>query len=478
MTWDKPREECGVYGVYGHPEASKIAYLGLYALQHRGQEGAGLVVSDGERQRTVKGMGLVTKVFDVEKLACLSGHIAIGHVRYSTTGSNDLKNVQPLLGRSKFGETAVAHNGDIINAGLLEQQLEEKGTVFNSTTDSEVILHLVAQSGKSSLVDAVADALGHVEGAYSMVISSRDTLIAFRDPRGFRPLCLGKLDGAYLVSSESCGFDVVGAKTIREVEPGEMLIFSEKGMESRFPLPKAKPAMCIFELIYFARPDSFMFGEFVNDFRTRLGRELARESMVEADVVMPVPDSATATSVGFSRESGIPFEMGIIRNHYVGRTFIEPDQSIRDFGVRVKYNPVRGAIEGKRIIVVDDSIVRGTSSRKIVRMLRTAGAKEIHFRVSSPPIRHVCYYGIDIATKSSLQAHKRSLEQIREVIEADSLHYISHEGLMRTALNDGQTYCAACFDGRYPIEPKKPVIYHLDPRRREPATPLSGVSQG
>ncbi len=450
---DFMKHECGIFGVFGHPEAAKITYLGLYSLQHRGQESAGIVSCNEGRLHGYRDMGLVYDVFKKEVLDGLTGDAAIGHVRYSTSGSSLLKNAQPILVDYARGPLAVAHNGNLVNARVLRSELEGRGSIFQSTSDSEVIVHMVARSKKKELRSALTEALRRVKGAYSLLVMDTQSLIAARDSCGFRPLCLGKLKGTFMVASESCAFDIVDAKYIRELEPGEMVLIDRSGMHSFHTRgsKSARKGLCIFELIYFARPDSVIFGRDVERVRQNLGATLRREAPVEADLVIPVPDSSNAAALGYAHESGIPFEMGLIRNHYIGRTFIEPSQTIRDFGAKIKYNPLQTALKGKRIIVVDDSIVRGTTSRKIVKMIRNAGAKEIHMRISSPPITHPCFYGIDTPTRKELIASSHTLEEIRKYLRVDSLHYLSQDGLVNAAGGEAGEFCVACFSGKYPI---------------------------
>src|SRR5206468_2378263 len=401
ITPDKFHDECAVVGVYGHKEAANLAYLGLYALQHRGQESSGIVSNDGEQFHWEKGMGLVADVFTRDRLKRLPGRSAIGHNRYSTAGSSDLKNAQPLVVNFAYGNLALAHNGNLINAQMLRNELEAYGAIFQSTSDSEVIIHLIAQSKESLLLDRIFDALNQVRGAFSITLLIDNGLIVARDPWGFRPLCLGRIKDAWVVASETCAFDLIGAETIRDIEPGELVLLDDKGLHAYHPFPKVKPAMCIFEHIYFARPDSKIYGNNVYAARKALGRQLAKESHVPADIVIAVPDSGMPAALGYAEGAKIPFEQGLIRNHYVGRTFIEPERRIRHFGVKVKLNAVPEILEGKRVVVVDDSIVRGTTSRKIVKMLRHAGAKEVHMRISSPPVISPCFYGIDTPTKKA-----------------------------------------------------------------------------
>ncbi len=444
------RDHCGIMGVFNHPEAAKLVYLGLYALQHRGQESAGIVSTDGNGLYVHKGLGLVSDVFDEEALENLKGHSAIGHVRYSTTGSTLLENSQPIFCNYKAGQLGVAHNGNITNAAALRTELEKRGAIFQTTTDSEILVHLIAQQSSDDFLESLKASLIRLKGAYSVLMLRPDRLIALRDPHGFRPLCVGsKGDDTYVVSSESCAFDIIEAQLLKEIRHGEILEFRTDGVYNHQPFAETAPAFCVFEYIYYSRPDSIVGGKSVYDIRERLGRRLAREHPAEADIVIPVPDSSNVAALGYSRESGIPFELGLIRSHYVGRTFIEPKQHIRDFGAKLKYNTVKRLIANKRVVVVDDSIVRGTTSRKIVKMLRDAGAREIHFRVSAPPWKFPCYYGIDTPNKNELAAGKNSLEKIRSHIGADSLGYLSIEGLKRVVPRT-LGYCFACFDGNYP----------------------------
>jgi len=450
--FDKFHEECGVFGVYGHPEAANLTYLGLYALQHRGQEGAGICSSDARQLYIEKGMGLVADIFSEKRLKKLPGHIAIGHNRYSTAGSSVLKNVQPIVANFSLGALALAHNGNLVNAPELRKTLEDEGAIFQSTSDSEVVVHLIAHSKGDIFSERVAEALRAISGAYSLLVLREKELIAVRDPYGVRPLCLGQVDGAYVVASETCALDLINAKYIRDIEPGEMVIINDEGITSRKFLLSPRKAFCIFEFIYFARPDSNIFGgQNVNEIRKEFGRQLAREAKVDADLVIPVPDSGVPAAIGYSEESGIPFDFGLIRNHYIGRTFIEPKQSIRHFGVKIKLNPVKKLIEGKRLVVIDDSIVRGTTSKKIVKMLReTGGAKEVHLRISSPPTIMPCYYGIDTPTRQELIASTHDVEEIRKYVTADSLAYLGLEGLKKL-VSESENYCSACFDNIYPI---------------------------
>ncbi len=454
--FDKFNDECGVFGVYGHPEAANLTYLGLYALQHRGQESCGIVASDGSRLRAHKGMGLVADVFKHDSVfETIPGESAIGHVRYSTAGGNDFKNCQPIMVDYHRGGIAVAHNGNLVNAQEVRNDLERKGSIFSTVADTEVIIHLLARSECDSLTERIATALNQVKGAYSLVFLTETRMVAVRDPNGFRPLVLGKLDGAYVVASETCALDLIEAQFIRELEPGEMVLIDKTGLQSFHPFAQTQPSPCIFEHIYFARPDSTIFGQQVYHVRKEFGRMLAREHAVEADLVIPIPDSGVPAAIGYAEESGIPFQLGLIRNHYVGRTFIEPQQSIRHFGVKIKLNPVREIIEGKRVVVIDDSIVRGTTARKIIKMIRNAGAKEVHVRISSPPTSYPCYYGIDTPTRKELISSSHSVEEINRYITSDTLGYLSIDGMHTAAgapiVDNVKGYCDACFSGKYPV---------------------------
>ena len=454
---DRFRDHCGVFGVYGHSEAANITYLGLHALQHRGQESAGIVTSDSEQLFAHRAMGLVQDAFSQEQLAKLPGRLAIGHVRYSTAGGSHLRNAQPFAVDYARGSLAVSHNGNLTNAEELRAELEATGSIFSSTADTEVLVHLVAKSNQVAIEDRVADALTRVKGAYSLLFLTEDTILAVRDPRGIRPLCLGILPGnkdAHVVASEPTAFDLIGATFVRDVEPGEMIIIDPGGMRTMRLAEKAQAQMCSFEYVYFARPDSQLNGQSVYEVRKALGRAMALEHPVEADVVVPVPDSGVPSALGYAAKLGIPFEMGLIRSHYVGRTFIEPQQSIRHFGVRLKLNPVEPILRGKRVVVVDDSIVRGTTSRKIVKMVRDAGAREVHLRISSPPTQWPCYYGIDTPTRRELIASSHSTEEIARYVTADSLGYLSLEGMLEGVAGpkgDPASYCHACFSGKYAI---------------------------
>ncbi len=449
---DHFHDRCGLFGIYAHPEAARLTYLGLYALQHRGQESAGIVASDGQALRLEKAMGLVNDVFTDARLDALVGDRAMGHVRYSTAGDTVTTNAQPILIDCHRGPIALGHNGNIVNASILRQELEAAGSIFQSTSDTEVVLHLYARSHRDKLEDAIAASLSKVMGAFSLLFLTREALVAARDPWGFRPLVIGRLEGATIVASETCALDLIDAEYVRDVEPGELVVIDRDGMRSFRPFPPEPVRQCVFEHIYFARPDSQVFGRNVLGTRQRLGRQLAREAPADADIVVPVPDSGMGAALGYSEESGLPFQWGLIRNHYVGRTFIEPKQSIRSFGVKIKLNPVRSILEGKRVVLIDDSIVRGTTSRKIVGMVRDAGAREVHMRVSSPPTVGPCYYGIDTPIKAELIASTHPIDEIRRSIGADSLAYLSHEGLL-AAVGDpqGQRHCTACFSGRYPV---------------------------
>jgi len=455
---DKFHDHCGVFAVYGHPEASKLTYLGLYALQHRGQESAGIVATDGDRLICRKNMGHVAEVFNENTLQDLAGHAAIGHTRYSTAGDTNLKNAQPLSVSCQKGQVALAHNGNLVNASSIRRDLEARGDIFQTTSDTEVILHYFARSRHSGIPESIAEALDRVSGAYSLVMLFKDSVYAIRDPRGFRPLSLGQLNGAYIIASETCAFDIISATYLREVEPGEMVILDKRGITSLRFSPPAKLAHCIFEHVYFSRPDSMVFGRSVQSSREMLGRRLAREHPAEADLVVPVPDSGVAAAIGYSEESGLPLKFGLIRNHYVGRTFIEPTQAIRDFGVKLKLNPVRSLLAGKRVVLVDDSIIRGTTSRKIVRLVREAGAREVHLRISCPPTVSPCYYGIDTPTKKELIGSSHSVDEIRGYVGADTLGYLSLEGLQEAVGSDKENYCLACYTANYPTAIQEPLI--------------------
>jgi amidophosphoribosyltransferase len=457
---DKLKEECGVFGIFGHAEASKLTYLGLYALQHRGQESAGIAASDGERIRVSKAMGYVNEAFSPDTLASLPGMMAAGHVRYSTAGESRLANAQPLVVDSAHGQLALCHNGNLVNAGELKDALVRDGAIFQTDTDTEVVVHLFARSREVGVEAAMIDAISQVRGAFSFVLMTKDRVVAVRDPHGFRPLAIGKLGDTWVFCSETCALDLIGATYVRDVEPGEVVVASAAGLKSIRPWPPATHAQCVFEHVYFSRPDSYVFGESVNEIRTEFGRRLARESRVEADVVVPIPDSGMCAAVGFAEASGIPMRMGLIRNHYVGRTFIEPQQSIRHFGVRVKLNPVRSILDGRRVVLVDDSIVRGTTSRKIVKMIRGAGAREVHMRISCPPTISPCFYGVDTPRRSELIAATHTLEEIRRYLGADSVAYLSLEGLTGAVPGGKTKYCTSCYTGVYPVAfPRNEAAY-------------------
>ena len=451
---DKPKEECGVFGIFGHPKAAELTYLGLRALQHRGQESAGIVASDRTTFHHHRGMGLVTVVFDEETLSKLKGNIAVGHNRYSTSGDSDLENAQPLICQYKRGPLAIAHNGNLVNAPRIRSDLEDAGSIFRSTSDTEVIAHLLARSQQTYLEDRILDALKEVRGAYSILFMGKSLLIAARDPHGFRPLWLGRLGDAYVLASETCAFDVIEAKAIREISPGELIIITSTDREPEsFHFHPALPhlSQCIFEYIYLARPDSVIFGELVNRPRRELGRQLARESPADADIVIPVPDSATLAALGYSEESGIPFEMGLYRNSFVGRSFMNPSKEMRELMVKVKLNPLPDVLEGKRVVVVDDSIMRGPTSRKFVKLIRQGGATEVHIRIASPPNKFPCFYGVDTPTRKELIASSHTIEEICKYIRADSLGYLTIEGMLK-CMKSPKDFCTACFDGNYPVE--------------------------
>ena len=454
---DHPKEECGVFGIYGHPEAANMAYLGLYSLQHRGQESAGIVASDGERVHSEVGMGLVADVFTEERIARLRGRIAIGHNRYSTAGQSDIKNAQPFLVNYAKGTLALGHNGNLVNGAALREELEATGSIFRSTTDSEVILHLIARSAEKTAEGAIMEAVRRLEGAYTLAMMTEKALIGVRDPLGFRPLVLGRLPSdlpgvdSWVLASETCALDLIDAEYVREVEPGEMVVIDGSGPRSVACAAPGRRRQCVFEFIYFARPDSLIFGKNAYSVRRKLGARLAEEDSLEADVVIPVPDSGLAAALGYAGASGLPLEWGLIRNHYVGRTFIEPEQSIRHFGVKLKLNPIKEFLANKRVVVVDDSLVRGTTSKKIVELIRRAGAKEVHMRIGSPPITHPCFFGIDMPTLLELKASSNSVEEIRRFLGADSLHYVSLEGMLGCVHPQEGDFCTACFSGEYPV---------------------------
>ena len=449
---DKLREECGVFGIFNHEDAARLSYLGLYALQHRGQESAGIVSSDGEKLHAARGMGYVSEIFNQDQLAQVPGRGAIGHVRYSTAGSVSLREAQPFLVDGYRGQIALCHNGNLPYASDVRAELELQGAIFSSTSDTEVVLHKIARSRSMDLIDAIVETFNEVEGAYSMLFLTKDSLIAVRDPRGFRPMCLGQLGDAYVVASETCAFDLIDATYLRDVQPGEILVIDSFGLHSSFPLAKEKAAHCIFEHVYFSRPDSIVFGRSVNKSRHKMGQQLAREHPADADIVVPVPDSGVAAAIGYASESGLKFRFGLVRNHYVGRTFIEPKQSIRHFGVKVKLNPVRDLIEGLRVVLIDDSIVRGTTSKKIVQMVRQAGAREVHVRISCPPTIAPCFYGVDTPTRDELIGANLKIDEIARFIDADSLGYLSLDGLLRACGDPkGNRHCTACYTNDYPI---------------------------
>jgi len=455
--FDKFHDECGVVAIYGHPEASKLAYLGLYALQHRGQESAGICTTDGNEVYTHKSMGHVADIFTKPVLATLPGDIAIGHTRYSTAGDTVLLNAQPFSVACNKGRVAVAHNGNITNAAELRSDMERRGSIFQASSDTEVILHLLAHSSERTLAGALREALLQLEGAFSLVFLAQDRIIVARDPHGFRPLAMGEMEVSgrrkcYVFASETCAFDLIGAVYLHDVEPGEMVIVGPEGVTRERWAPEQARAHCAFEHVYFSRPDSIVFGRAVAESREQLGRLLAREAPADADVVVPVPDSGVAAALGYASESGLPFRHALIRNHYVGRTFIEPSQAIRDFGVKLKLNPVRHLLQGKRVVLVDDSIVRGTTSRKIVRMVRQAGAREVHLRISCPPTVSPCFYGVDTPTRGELIASNHSVEEIRRFVEADTLGYLSLGGLRKAVADDKAEYCYACYTGDYPTD--------------------------
>ena len=478
--FDKFKDECGVFGIFGHPEAANMTYLGLYALQHRGQESAGIAASDAQQVRISREMGYVADIFDGETLSKLPGPLSIGHVRYSTAGESKLLNAQPILIDCAHGQIALCHNGNIVNARELRDDLVKQGSIFQSNSDTEVILHLYARSKARSVEDAIVESIAQVQGAFSLVMLTKDKLIAVRDAHGFRPLALGRLGDAFVICSETCAMDLIGATYERDVEPGEIVIISAEGLKSIKPFPPAPLAHCIFEHVYFARPDSYVFGRSVNDVRTELGRVLAREQPVDADVVVPVPDSGVCAAMGYHEASLVPLRMGLIRNHYVGRTFIQPQQSIRHFGVKVKLNPVRSILAGKRVILVDDSIVRGTTSRKIVKMVRAAGAKEVHVRISCPPTISPCFYGVDTPRKAELIGATHTIEEIREFLEADSVAYLSLDGMLSAVKNERSSYCTSCYTGIYPVEfPRDEATYlqlalKLDKDKSENSEPVAG----
>ncbi len=466
MEQDYPRHYCGVFGIYGHPNAAELTYYGLYALQHRGQESAGIVACDGQQFRMHKGMGLVSQVFKGKVLHELVGKMAVGHTRYSTTGSSNIGNAQPLTVDCAKGQIAIAHNGNLTNAAALREGLEERGSIFQTTVDSEIILHWLAQpsnNGEHNLISTIRK----VEGAYSLVIMTENELIGVRDAYGFRPLCIGKVDGAYVLSSETCALDLIQAEFVRDVEPGEIVIIDENGLRSIQAFPEQeRRALCIFEYVYFARPDSNIRNQNVYKVRVEMGRELARENPIEADIVVPIPDSGNCAALGFALESGIPYEMAFVRNHYVGRSFLQPSQLIRDFNVRVKLNLITDLVKDKRVVIVDDSIVRGTTCKKRVNSLKEAGAREVHVMVSCPPHKNPCVYGIDFPDRSKLMAANYNLEEICQYLNADSLNYLSKEGMVKATGQPTDSFCLACYDGEYPVEYDPTVDKHIMERRR------------
>jgi amidophosphoribosyltransferase len=457
---DKFREECGVFGIYGHSEAANLTYLGLYALQHRGQESSGIASSDGGRLRVHKAMGHVADAFNEATIASLAGTSAVGHVRYSTSGESGLNNAQPIRIDCAHGEIAICHNGNIVNAQELREMLVSQGSIFQTTSDTEVLLHLYARSRAATPEEALVESISQAQGAFSLVLLTKDRLIAVRDPHGFRPLTLGRLGDAVIVCSETCALDLIDAEWVRDIKPGEVFIAGPDGERSIFPFAPAPSAHCIFEHVYFARPDSYVFGKSVNEVRTEFGRRLAAEQPADADVVVPIPDSGVCAATGYAEASGLPLQMGLIRNHYVGRTFIEPHQAIRHFGVRVKLNPVKSILQGRKVLLVDDSIVRGTTSRKIVKMVRAAGAQEVHMRISCPPTVSPCFYGVDTPKRSELIAATHDVDEIRRYIGADSLGYLSMEGLLSAVGNERGSYCTSCYTGKYPVAfPRNEAAY-------------------
>jgi amidophosphoribosyltransferase len=461
-----PKHYCGVFGIYGHPNAAQLTYYGLYALQHRGQESAGIVTCDDGQFHEHRGMGLVSQIFNGEALKPLSGSTAIGHTRYSTTGSSHIRNAQPLTGNCRRGQIAIAHNGNLTNAALVRDELEATGSMFQTSVDSEIVLNLLAQPTLGGHENNLIETVRRIEGAYSLAILTEQELIGVRDPHGFRPLSIGKVDGAYVLASETCAFDLIHAEFVRDVEPGEIVIIDKKGLRSIQAFPEHKRrAFCIFEYVYFARPDSNIADRNVYKVRVEMGRELAREHPIEADLVIPVPDSGNCAALGYSLESGISYEMAFVRNHYVGRSFLQPSQLIRDFDVRVKLNLINDLVKGKRVIVVDDSIVRGTTSKSRVNNLKEAGAKEVHVMVSCPPHMHPCVYGIDFPDRSKLMAANHSLEEIRKYLNADSLHYLSKEGLVKATGLPRNNFCMACYDGDYPVKYDPLADKHIMERR-------------
>ncbi len=468
-----PKHYCGVFGIYGHPNAAELTYFGLYALQHRGQESAGIVTSDGDHFRVHRGMGLVSQVFNTQVLRNLVGSVAVGHTRYSTTGSSQLRNAQPLTVDCARGQIAIAHNGNLTNAAPLRDELEARGSIFQTTVDSEIILHLMARPTLGGQENNLVQTLRRIEGAYSLVIMTEHELIGVRDPHGFRPLSLGKLDKAWILASETCAFDLLQARFVRDVEPGEIVVIGSDGLQSIRIFPEQeRRAFCMFEYVYFARPDSTIANRNVYKVRVEMGRQMARENPVDADIVVPVPDSGNCAALGFSLESGIPYEMAFVRNHYIGRSFLQPSQLIRDFNVRVKLNLIRELVSGKRVVIVDDSIVRGTTCKARVNNLKQAGAKEVHVRVSCPPHMHPCVYGIDFPDRSKLMAANHSVEEIRRYLKADSVAYLSKEGMVKATGLPAGGFCMACYDGNYPVPYRAEVDKHIIERRRARVEPL------
>ena len=461
-----PKHYCGVFGIYGHPNAAELTYYGLYALQHRGQESAGIVTCDGKMFRSHRGMGLVPQIFKGDVLHDLVGHMAIGHTRYSTTGSSHMRNAQPLTVDCYRGQIGIAHNGNLTNAAQLREELESQGSIFQTTIDSEIILHLLAKPGQNGENNNLVNAMHRIQGAYSLVIMTENELIGARDPHGFRPLCIGKVGDAYVLSSETTALDLIQAEFVREVEPGEIVVINDNGINSIQAYPEQRErAFCIFEYVYFARPDSIIMDQSVYRARVEMGRQLAKESPVEADIVVPVPDSGNYAALGFSLESNIPYEMAYVRNHYVGRSFLQPSQLIRDFNVRVKLNLVKELVKDKRVIIVDDSIVRGTTCKTRVNALKEAGAKEVHVRVSCPPHQHPCFYGIDFPDRSKLMAANHSLDEIRQYLDADSLAYLSKDGMIKATGKPKDSFCTACWDGVYPVPYDPNVNKHIMEQR-------------
>ena len=459
---DKFKDECGVFGIFGHPEAANLTYLGLYALQHRGQESAGIVSADGSRMFASRAMGQVAEAFSESTLEKLPGHLAIGHTRYSTAGGSKIENAQPFLIDCAHGQIAVAHNGNLVNANELRDDLVRAGSIFATGSDTEVLLHLYARSKAPTVEDALVESISQIRGAYSLALLTQNRLIAARDPSGFRPLALGRLgEGCWIVCSETCALDLIGATYVRDVEPGEIVVITEAGPRSIKPFPPQPLSHCIFEHVYFSRPDSYVFGSSVNEVRTQFGRTLAIESGVDADVVVPIPDSGVCAAIGYAEQADLPMKMGLIRNHYVGRTFIEPAQSIRHFSVKVKLNPVRSILEGRRVVLIDDSLVRGTTSRKIVKMVRAAGAREVHLRISCPPTISPCFYGVDTPNRSELIASSHSVEDIRKYVAADSLAYLSLDGLRHAVEPRQNSYCTSCYTGVYPLAFPRDQHAHL-----------------